>query len=124
MEKIIIRLEEKKDYGEVENLTREAFWNIYRPGCSEHLVIHNFRNRENFVKELDFVMELNGKIIGHVMYAKSDIDAFDGRKIPVMTFGPISIAPEFKGKGRWHKAFKVFNGKSKRKGSESPCNNR
>ena len=59
----IIRLEKKEDYSEVENLVREAFWNVYRPGCSEHLVIHVLRNDPAFVKELDFVMEQDGRLI-------------------------------------------------------------
>lgn len=94
-----IRLETKADYREVENLTREAFWNVYRPGCTEHFVLHQFRDREDFVPELDLVMEKGGKIIGHVMYVRSAITADDGKTIPMMTFGPISIAPEYKRQG-------------------------
>lgn len=94
-----IRLEAKKDYREVENLTREAFWNVYRPGCLEHYVLHCYRDDKDFVPELDFVMEKDGKIIGHIMYVRSAIKASDGRVIPIMTFGPISIAPDFKGQG-------------------------
>ena len=89
-----IRLETKSDYRTVENLTREAFWNVYRPGCLEHYVLHCYREREDFVPELDFVMEKDGAIIGHVMYAKSEIYTDDGKTVPIMTFGPISIAPE------------------------------
>lgn len=96
---LIIRREEEKDYRQTENLTREAFWNVYRPGCTEHYVLHRFRNDPAFVKELDFVMELDGKLIGQVIYVRAEIDVADGKKIPVMTFGPISIAPEFKRKG-------------------------
>jgi putative acetyltransferase len=95
----IIRLETKTDYSEVENLTREAFWNVYRPGCLEHYVLHCYRDRADFVPELDLVMEKGGKIIGHVMYVRSEIKADDGRTIPIMTFGPISIAPEYQCKG-------------------------
>ena len=95
----LIRLETSADYHEVENLTREAFWNVYRPGCSEHYVLHCYRNRNDFVPELDFVMEKDGKIIGHVMYVRTTLQTDDGRKIPIMTFGPISIAPEYKRKG-------------------------
>lgn len=95
----MIRLETIADYREVENLTREAFWNIYRPGCLEHYVLYCYRGRADFVPELDLVMEKDGKIIGHVMYARAAIMADDGRTIPMMTFGPISIAPEYKGKG-------------------------
>lgn len=95
----IIRLETEADYRKVENLTREAFWNVYRPGCSEHYVLHCYRNRKEFVPELDFVMEKDNKIIGHVMYARSEINADNGRVIPIMTFGPISIEPHYQGKG-------------------------
>ena len=92
-DKIIIRNEEEKDYRVTENLTREAFWNVYRPGCMEHYVLHCLRKDKAFVPELDFVMELNGEMIGQVIYVRSEIESDDGRKIPVMTFGPISIAP-------------------------------
>ena len=94
-----IRLEKEKDHREVENLTREAFWNVYRPGCVEHYILHTFRKDPAFVPELDFVMEKGGRLIGHVMYARSEICADDGRRIPIMTFGPISIAPEYKRQG-------------------------
>ena len=97
--KIIIRNERKEDYRKVENLTREAFWNVYRPGCTEHYVLHCYRNDPAFVPELDFVMELNGELIGQIIYVRSEIDCDDGRKLPIMTFGPIGIAPEYKRQG-------------------------
>ena len=96
---IIIRNEKKEDYGKVENLTRESFWNVYRPGCTEHYVLHCYRNDPAFVPELDFVMELNGEPIGQVIYVRSEIDCDDGKKVPIMTFGPICIAPEYKRQG-------------------------
>ena len=75
-----IRLEQPEDYREVENLTREAFWNVYAPGCVEHYVLHLYRSNPDFIPELDFVMEVddanspNGKrIIGHVMFSKAEI---------------------------------------------------
>ena len=93
-----IRLEEKKDYRDVENLVRESFWNVYRPGCSEHYVIHVLRNDPAFVTELDFVMEKDGKIIGQNMFMKTIIE--DGENtVDVLTMGPICIAPELKRKG-------------------------
>ena len=95
----VIRLERKSDYRETENLTREAFWNVYCPGCKEHYVLHCCRNDPAFVPELDFVMELDGKLIGQVIYVRSEIECDDGRKVPVLTFGPICIAPEFKRQG-------------------------
>ena len=66
--KITIRLETKDDYRNVENLTREAFWNVYRPGCMEYYVLHCYRDDPAFVPELDFVMELDGELIGQVIY--------------------------------------------------------
>ncbi|MGN1014971.1 MAG: GNAT family N-acetyltransferase [Butyricicoccus sp.] len=94
-----IRLETPADYAEVEYLTREAFWNVYRPGCLEHYVVHCLRRDPDFVPELDFVLEKDGRIIGHVMYMRAVIQADDGREIPMMTFGPISIAPEYQRQG-------------------------
>lgn len=96
---IKFRLEKKEDYRAVENLVRESFWNVYRPGCSEHYVIHVLRDDPAFVKELDFVMEEDGRIIGQNMFMKTFVDADDGRKIPVLTMGPICIAPELKRRG-------------------------
>lgn len=94
-----IRLEKEEDFRETENLIREAFWNIYRPGCSEHYVMHTLRNNPDFIKELDFVMERDGRLIGQDMFMKASIDSDDGRKIPILTMGPISIIPELKCKG-------------------------
>ena len=96
---ITIRHETESDNRAVENLTREAFWNVYRPGCMEHYVLHCFRTDPAFVPELDLVMELDGTLIGHIMYARSEIACSDGRALPIMTFGPISIAPEYKRQG-------------------------
>ena len=109
-----IRPEKKEEYREVENLVREAFWNVYRPGCSEHFVIHVLRDDPAFVKELDLVMVLNvqkndpgnrtssmrdEKLIGQNMFMRTVINADDGRVIPVLTMGPIGITPELKRKG-------------------------
>ena len=89
MKNIIIRLERKEDYRENENLIREAFWNVYRPGCSEHYVMHVLRDDPAFIPELDFVMEQDGRLIGQNMFMKTVINADDGREIPVLTIGPI-----------------------------------
>ena len=94
-----IRLERTEDHREVEDLVRESFWNVYRPGCSEHYVIHVLRDDPAFVKDLDFVMEHDGRLIGQNMFMKTIIEADDGRVIPVLTMGPICITPELKRKG-------------------------
>ena len=96
---IIIRPENKGEYREVEDLIRESFWNVYRPGCSEHYVIHVLRDDPAFVKELDFVMEKEGILIGQNMFMKTVINADDGRDIEVLTMGPICISPELKRRG-------------------------
>ena len=94
-----IRLEKKEEYRQVENLVREAFWNVYRPGCSEHYVLHVLRDDPAFIKQLDFVMEQDGRLIGQNMFMKTVIEADDGRVIPVLTMGPIGITPELKRRG-------------------------
>lgn len=95
----IIRLERKEEHRQVENLVREAFWNVYRPGCLEHYVLNQLRNDEAFVKELDFVMEKDGELIGQNMFMRAVIKADDGRDIPIMTMGPICITPRLKRQG-------------------------
>lgn len=94
-----IRLERPEDYRVVEELTREAFWNVYKPGCLEHYVLNQYRNNPDFIPELDFVMEEDGLIIGHVMFSKAELVLADGTHKPSWTFGPISIHPEYKRKG-------------------------
>ena len=99
MENYTIRLERKEDHREVENLIRESFWNVYRPGCSEHYVMHVLRDDPAFIRELDFVMEHDGRLIGQNMFMKTVIQADDGKAVPVLTMGPICITPELKRKG-------------------------
>ena len=96
---ITIRIEKKEEYREVENLVRESFWNVYRPGCLEHYVLNQLREDPDFVAELDFVMEEDGKLIGQNIFMKAVIKADDGRNVPIMTMGPICITPELKRKG-------------------------
>ena len=95
----VIRPERIEDRRVVENLVRESFWNVYRPGCSEHFVIHMLRDDPAFVKELDFVMEKGGEIIGQNIFMKTVINVDDGKDVEVLTMGPICITPELKRKG-------------------------
>ena len=94
-----IRLEKPADYRVVEELTREAFWNVYRPGCTEHYVLHCYRDNPDFIPDLDFVMEEGNRIIGHVMFSKAELILPNGLHKPSWTFGPISIHPDYKRKG-------------------------
>ena len=61
-----IRLENETEYREVENLVRESFWNVYRPGCLEHFVLHELRKDPDFVSELDLVLEKDGKTLARI----------------------------------------------------------
>lgn len=96
---VTIRLEKKEEYREVENLIRESFWNVYRPGCSEHYVIHVLREDPAFVRELDFVMEKDGVLIGQNMFMRTVINSDNGSDIDVLTMGPICITPHLKRNG-------------------------
>ncbi len=96
---IVIRQETPDDYRAVETLVRESFWNVYRPGCYEHYVLHCLRNDPAFVRELDLVMEKDGRIIGQNMFMRAVIRADDGREIPIFTMGPICIANDLKRQG-------------------------
>lgn len=117
----IIRLETSSDYDEVENLVRESFWNIYRPGCFEHYLLHCLRNNKDFVPELDFVMEKDGRIIGQNVFVKAKINSDDGKEIPIMTMGPICIANELKRKGYGKILLDYSLGKAKQLGVGALC---
>ncbi len=94
-----IRNEQPADYAAVEEVTRKAFYNMYIPGCVEHYLVHIMRGHEDFIPELDFVAELDGQIIGNIMYTKARlVDENDAEK-PILTFGPVSILPEYQRKG-------------------------
>ena len=95
----IIRLERTEEYRETETLVREAFWNVYRPGCLEHYVLNQLRNDKAFVPELNFVIEKDGRLIGQNMFMRAVIKADDGSDLPIMTMGPICITPELQGTG-------------------------
>ncbi len=118
---IMIRREVPTDYSAVEHLTREAFWNVYRPGCLEHYVIHVLRKDPAFVPELDLVMEREGQLIGHIMYMRAAITADDGRKIPIMTFGPISIRPDLQRQGLGKRLLDYSMGKAAELGAGALC---
>ena len=105
MEKYTIRLELPTEQREVENLVRESFWNVYRPGCLEHYVLHCLRHDEAFIPELNFVMEVidettrQPKLIGQSICMHASIATDDGSTLPIITLGPIGIHPDYKRQG-------------------------
>ena len=96
---LIIRNEKEKDYRDVEQLIREAFWNLYVPGCNEHFVLHNLRNSNDFIPELDFVAEKEGQIVGQIAYSRGIIKYKQGEKKEIISFGPVSVLPAFQKRG-------------------------
>lgn len=94
-----IRNEEPGDYEIVENITRDAFYNLYIPGCVEHYLVHKMREHEDFIRELDFVLEVNNKVIGYIMYTKAILTDEAGNVKNILTFGPLCIEKEYQRRG-------------------------
>ncbi len=114
-----IRRETSGDFRTVENLVRESFWNVYRPGCVEHYVLQCLRDAEAFV--LDFVMEKDGRIIGQNVFVKAEIRCDNGASFPILTMGPICIAPEYKRKGYGKKLLDYSLEKAAEYGAKALC---
>ena len=94
-----LRLEEKRDYVIVENLIREAFWNVYKPSCDEHYIMHQLRNNECFVSNLDYVLEVENEIVAHIVYSLGKLTKENGEVVDALIFGPVGVLPEHQGKG-------------------------
>ena len=97
--KFVIRNERESDFEKVETLTREAFYNVYVPGCMEHYLVRNIRSHEDFVPELDFVLELDGEIAGSIMYTKATLTDEKGNRKEILTFGPLCVSPKVQRRG-------------------------
>ena len=91
----IIRHETENDYHEVENLIRDAFWNVYKPGADEHYFVHMMRSHPDFIPELAFVLEIDGRIVGNIMYTKAWLEDGNGVRKEIISFGPLCVAPEY-----------------------------
>ncbi len=96
---MVIRNENKNDYRAVEELTRDAFWNLQVPGCSEHYIVHKMRDHEDFLPELSFVMEVDNEIVANIMYVKTKLVDETGNTKHIVSFGPVSVSPKFQRKG-------------------------
>ncbi|MCR9143431.1 MAG: N-acetyltransferase [bacterium] len=94
-----IRNEQPQDHRTVEELTRDAFWNLYFPGCDEHYLVHIMRDHPDFIPEMAFVAELDGKIVGNIMFTKSSLMDEAGGKLDTITFGPVCVHPDYQGRG-------------------------
>jgi predicted N-acetyltransferase YhbS len=96
---LIIRNEQQNEFREVEELTREAFWNLYVPGCAEHFCLHNMRNSTDFIPELDFVAEVDGKVLGNIVYTHGKLVYDAGEPYNIVSFGPVGVLPSFQKQG-------------------------
>lgn len=92
---ITIRKEKETDYRIIEEITREAFWNLYVPGCDEHYLVHILRKHPDFIKEMDYVALVDNKIVGNIMYTKSYVLDENNNRLETLTFGPLSVLPEY-----------------------------
>ena len=121
IDKLNIRLEKPEDYRTVEELTREAFWNVYVPGCTEHFMIHNLRDQKEFIKELDLVAELDGEIVGHIAYTLGAIVTDTEEAFEVVCFGPVSVHPDYKKNGIGSALIRYSLEKAKKLGYQAVC---
>jgi len=96
---VLIRNEIEADYGAVEAVTREAFWNLYAPGCSEHYIAHTLRGHADFIPELDYVALVDGRIVGNIMYTRAALSGEDGKRLAIASFGPLSVLPAYQRQG-------------------------
>lgn len=96
---ISIRPEEENDYRSVEYMTREAFWDVYKPGCDEHLIIHKIRKVTAFVKELDFIALDEDRIVGNIIYSKAKVINKDNKEFEVLCMGPLGVLPSYQKQG-------------------------
>lgn len=94
-----IRNETESDYRRVEEITREAFWNLHVPGCDEHYLAHVMRTHRDFIKDLDYVVLVDGELVGNIMFARSSVVNEKNAAVEVLTFGPVSVLPEYQKKG-------------------------
>jgi len=116
---LTFRLETPADYHAVEEITREAFWQFWgddRKICDEHLLVNKLRSVDAFVPELDYIAELNGKIVGHIIYSKSRIESDDGKKHEMLTFGPLTVLPDYQNKGIGKALMQITFAEAKRLG--------
>ncbi|MBN2344571.1 MAG: N-acetyltransferase, partial [Deltaproteobacteria bacterium] len=97
--KLIIRHETESEHRTVEELTRDAFWNLYFPGCDEHYLVHILRDHPDYLPELSFVAELDGEVVGMIMYTRSWLIDENNCKKEIVSFGPLCVHPAHQRKG-------------------------
>ena len=96
-----IRIQKTKtnDFLITENITRETFWNLFKSGCDEHLVLHKLRKSTSYISSLDLVALWRNRILGHMISTKAKVVDKQNTEHQVLCVGPISVLPEFQKMG-------------------------
>ncbi|WP_027129450.1 GNAT family N-acetyltransferase [Fusobacterium perfoetens] len=113
---IVIRKEEEKDYRRVEEIAREAFWNLYFPGAKEHVIVNKIRKSQDFIKDLTYVIEVDNQVEGGIFYSNSKIIGKNQEEYEVISFGPVFISPKFHRQGLGRKLITYTIEKAKEMG--------
>jgi predicted N-acetyltransferase YhbS len=113
---VVIRNTEKSDFDQTENITREAFWNLYKPGCDEHMVLHNLRKSKCYISQLDLVAVFGGEIIGHIISTKARVIDFHSKVYEVLCVGPFAVLPGLQNKGVGTKLFEYSISETRKMG--------
>lgn len=99
-EQILYSVEEPADRPKLFNMMRDAFWNLYQPGCEEHVILQKMWRSEDYLRDLSLVAKLSdGTLAGYIAYSKSSIVDASGQPTETISFGPVAVSPEHQGKG-------------------------
>jgi len=96
---IEIRSTTSADFETTETITRDAFWDVYKPGCDEHFVLHNLRDNPAYIKELDFVAVSDDQVVGNIVYSRAKVIGENDQVHEVLTMGPVSVQPKLQQQG-------------------------
>lgn len=99
MTEFSVRTEREDERRRVEDLTRDAFWDVFKPGCDEHYILHHLRFSPDFVKELNCVATDGAEIAGHVAYSRAVLEHADGARTPLVIIAPLSVRPDYQKRG-------------------------
>ena len=94
MKTLTIRKEIPDDYAGVINLTEKAFETLEISDHNEGKLVEKLRKSPNFIDKLSLVAELNGQVIGHILFTPIRIE--NGQeKFESLILAPVSVLPEF-----------------------------
>lgn len=89
-----IRKEEPRDYEDVYSVVKAAFDGIEHADGNEHDLVNELRKSDAFIPELSLVAEADGRIVGHIMFTKANVNG-----VTVIALAPLSVLPEHQRQG-------------------------